>query len=154
MRPMRHLRCCKRMLQDIPLTLDTLATITYRQLTPLLHKTYFFHDVRITCSTNAPAIQTILDGLLGNFLEPEKICGEVSYVVLCHESAAQFPLPLPRQRVRTDTMRLLTNTRLKYYRSTDAATQYQRYQALLPLHEEVLSVITPGAGLAITQLLL
>lgn len=132
---------------------STLATISDSLPAPVLSKSYFFHDVRIICYTNTPAIQAILDGLLARFPVPQKIQGEVTYVVLCYESAAQFPMPLPRQRVRMDTMRLLTNTKLKYYCSSDKMIQYQRYEAFPFVNEYALSVIIPEANLAVTQLL-
>jgi len=130
-----------------------LATLIDRLPTPVLSKSYFFHDVRIVCYTNALAIQAILDGLLGHFPVAEKIQSEVTYVVLCHENTAQFLKPLPYQCIRMDTMRLLTNTKLKYYRSPDKTIQYQRYEALPPVNEDALSTIIPGANLAVTQLL-
>src|SRR5947209_18977004 len=111
-------------------TLDILTTLIDRLPTSLLSTTYAFHDVRVTCYTNTPVIQALLDSLLAHFPIPQRTRGEVTYVVLCYESAAQFPLLLPRQRVRVDTMRLLTHTKLKYYRSSDATRQYQRYEAL------------------------
>jgi hypothetical protein len=120
--------------------------------TPVLRKVYFFHDIRMVCQTNHPAIVNLLETMLGSFPEPACIVGEATYTILCYENAAQFPVPLPRNRVRTDTLRLLTNTRLKYYRSREDALLYQTYVALPPVNEAALSVIDPEQCSALTQL--
>ena len=132
--------------------LDTLFTTTHNLAQPLLTKVFFFHDIRITCQTNHPALLAILDKMLGFFPQPEKIEGEVTYFVLCYDSAAQFPVQVPRQRVRTETIRLLTNTKLKDYQSSDYTTQYQSYVALPPINQAALNVIHPAQGIALTQL--
>lgn len=135
----------------LPHTLDmALHSLT----TPVLRQIYFFHDIRIVCQTNHPAILALLETMLGSFPEPARIAGEATYTILCYENAAQFPvpLPLPRNRVRTDTLRLLTHTRLKYYRSREDALLYQSYAALPPVNETALSVIDPEQGSALTQI--
>ena len=132
--------------------LDTFYTTTHALPEPLLSKIYYFHDIRITCQTNHAAILAILDTMLGIFPRPGKIQGEVTYFILCYERAAQFPVKLPSQCVRTETMRLLTNTRLKCYRSTDDTTGYQSFVALPSVNETALNVIYSTDGIALTQL--
>lgn len=131
----------------LDMALDSLST-------PVLSKVYFFHDIRMVCQTNHPAILAILETMLGSFPEPAHIVGEATYTILCYENAAQFPvsLPLPRNRVRTDTLRLLTNTRLKYYRSRENALLYQSYAALPPVNETALSIIDSEQRSALTQI--
>src|SRR5947209_1060684 len=91
---------------------ETLAHL----VNPLFSKVYFFHDIRITCKANSPVLLESLDQLLTIFPTPSSCAGELTYYLLCFASAAAFPFPLPESRVRTATLRLLTNTRLKYYR--------------------------------------
>ncbi len=90
--------------------------------------------------------------MLGIFPEPERVSGEVTYIVLCYDSASQFPVPLPHKRIRTYTMSLLTNTKLKYYRDSETSTQYQSYVALPPVNEAALNVIAADQAIALTQL--
>lgn len=131
----------------LDMALDSLST-------PVLRKVYFFHDIRVVCQTNSPAIVALLETMLGSFPEPACIAGEATYTILCYENAAQFPvpLPLPRNRVRTDTLRLLTHTRVKHYRSREDTLLYQSYAPLPPVNETVLSVIDPEQGSALTQI--
>src|SRR5450759_4646508 len=103
---------------------DTIHTSTRNLRNPLLSKVYFFHDIRIVCQTNHSAVLAILDKMLGIFPQPAEVQGDAAYFILCSEDAQQFPLPLPHRRVRTETVRLLTNTKLKYYRSEDGRTLY------------------------------
>jgi hypothetical protein len=131
---------------------DTLYATTRDLPEPLLSKAYFFHDIRVVCQTNHPAIFSIFDNMLGIFSEPAKILGEAAYYILCSEHAAQFPVPLPRRRVRTQTVRLLTNTKLKYYRDEHNDFLYQRYMALPPINETALTIIDPARAMALTQL--
>ena len=70
---------------------DTLYATTRDLPEPLLSKTYFFHDIRVVCQTNHPAIFSIFDKMLGFFPEPAKLLGEAAYCILCSEHAAQFP---------------------------------------------------------------
>jgi hypothetical protein len=132
--------------------LDTLYRATHTLAQPVLDSVFFFHDVRIKCQTNHPAIVNILSSMLSMFPEPERVRGEVTYIVLCYESAAQFPVPLPHKRTRTETIRLLTNTKLKYYSDSEGTTQYQSYVALPPINEAVLSIIAADQSIALTQL--
>jgi len=140
------------MLKDI--LLDTFDTAISDLNTTVLRKVYFFHDICILCQTNHPTILALLDTMLGSFPEPAIIVGKATYTILCYENATQFPvpLPLPRQRRRSDTMRLLTGTRLKYYYSRDGALLYQNYAALPPVNEMALNVINPTQGSVLTQL--
>ena len=134
--------------------LDTFDTALHNLNTPVLRKVYFFHDIRILCQTNHPTILALLDTMLGSFPEPAFIAGKATYTILCFDNASQFPvpLPLPRQRKRTDTIRLLTGTRLKYYRGRDTTILYQSYTPLPPVNETALSVIDPVHGSVLTQL--
>jgi hypothetical protein len=137
--------------------LETLTTHTSSQALsqPVLTRMFFFHDVQVNCQSNHPAILAILEEMLDVFPKPDVIRGEVTYAVLCYDNIEQFPQPLPRHRVRTETMKLLTGTKLKYYRSRVAATRYyyQSYTPLSPVNEAALSVIIPLQGVACTQLL-
>src|SRR5260370_42312005 len=103
---------------------DTLLQTTWNLPVPLLSKAYFLHDVRVLCKTNHPAILAIFDELLAIFPEVGRPRGEVSYSVLCYDDASQFPAGLPPDRERVGTVRLLTNTKLTYYRSRDHTTEY------------------------------
>lgn len=137
--------------------LETLSTQTSSQalLQPVLTRVFFFHDVQVTCQSNHPAILTILEHMLGAFPKPEVIRGEVTYAVLCYDCSELFPQPLPRHRVRTETVQLVTGTKMKYYRSRVGTTRYY-YQSYMPLpliNEAALSVIIPAQGVACTQLL-
>jgi hypothetical protein len=132
---------------------DTILATTRGLTEPLIRKIYYFHDIRIECQTNHPAILPILDKSLDIFPEPGEVQGEATYFVLCYENAAQFPIQLPHGRVRTETVRLLTNTKLKYYcGGDDDRAQYQCYVALPPTNEAALSVIDPSHAVALTQL--
>ena len=90
--------------------------------------------------------------MLGRFPEPETVRGEALYAVFCYASAAQFPVSLPQERKRTETLRLLTNTRLKYYRNHDGTIEYQSYEALPAVNAPALSVIDGAGHVALTQL--
>ena len=138
------------MLKDTPS--DTLSAAIHHLPESCIHKVYYFHDIRIIFQTNYPALLPILDKMLGVFPEPPKVQGEATYVVLCYENAAQFPVQLPRRRVRTETVRLLTNTKLKYYRDGNGSTLYQSYVALPPINEAAVSVIDLAHATALTQL--
>jgi hypothetical protein len=132
--------------------LDTLYTTTETVRDPLLHRAYFFHDVRVHCHTNHPVILNILDRMLGFFPTPASIRGEANYYVTCYERAADFPLSLPAQRIRTETVRLLTNTKLKYYVSRDYAMEYHSYRAEPGVNGPALSIIHSHDHNALTQL--
>ena len=132
--------------------LDVVETEIYKLKGPVLEKSYFFHDVRISCQTNHPAILAILDEMLGIFPEPEQLQGEVTYCILCYENCVQFPIHLPRSRKRTETVRLLTNTKLKYYQDLKSLTEYQSFEALPSVNGAVLTVISQDQNLALTQL--
>jgi hypothetical protein len=49
-------------------------------------------------------------------------------------------------------MRLLTNTRLKYYRNSDDTIEYQKYTALPPINGTALTVINRSQNILLTQL--
>lgn len=132
--------------------LDTLYEALENSSEPLLCKDYYFHDVRVTCQTNHPAIMAILDTMLGIFAEPDAPCGHTHCTVLCCDQANRFPVQLPKQRKRIDTVRLLTDTRLKYYSSLDQTTEFQSYVALPPINEAALSIIDTVQNRALTQI--
>lgn len=132
--------------------LDTFDTAISNLNTTVLRKVYFFHDIRILCQTNHPTILALLDTMLSSFPEPAIIVGKATYTILCYDNATQFPVPLPRQRRRSDTMRLLTGTRLKYYYSRDGILLYLSYTTLPSVNETALSVIYPAQGSVLTQL--
>ena len=131
---------------------DILLQAAWNLPAPLLSKAYFFHDVRVLCKTNHPAVLAIFGELLAIFPAVGRPRGEVSYSVLCYDHASQFPVGLPRDRERVGAVRLLTDTKLTYYRSRDHTTEYQRYTALPPINEAGLSVIYPNHHVALTQL--
>ncbi len=132
--------------------LDTVETVIHQLPGQILDKVLYFHDVRVTCLTNHPAILALLNEMLGMFPEPEKLQAEMTYAVMCYESSAHFPLQLPGSRKRTDTMRLLTNTKLKYYQDLASKTEYQNYEALPPVNGAVLTAISHSRNVVLTQL--
>ena len=117
-----------------------------------LHKRYFFHDVQISCSTNHPAIFALLDELLGVFSQPAQARGEVCYDIACYEDASQFAAQISPSRRHTETIRLITGTKLRYYVSNDYSTEYQSFAGLSSMNGAVLSVVCPGEQYALTQL--
>jgi len=131
---------------------DTFEATVHNLPEPALERDYFFHDVRVTCQTDHPAMLAILDEMLGIFPEPEKQLGEFKYIVLCYESVAHFPVQLPASRKRTATVRLLTDTRLKYYVDRTSRTEYQSYEALPPVNGTVLTAISRSQNVVLTQL--
>ncbi|HLI07101.1 MAG TPA: hypothetical protein VKV40_11090 [Ktedonobacteraceae bacterium] len=118
---------------------------------PELRQVFFFHDVRIVCRTNHPRILLLLEKMLEAFPEPEMLRGEACYSIYCYDDASQFPLQLPPRRTRTETLRLLTNTRLKCYKA-QGATEYQSYEAQAEVNAPVLSIIYPEEHEAVTEL--
>ncbi len=141
---------CKTMFNNT--LLDTVETAVHQFPERVLDKAFFFHDVRVICQTNHPAILAILDEMLGIFPEPAKLQGEVTYTILCYESSAHFSLQLPASRKRTETVRLLTNTKLKYYQDLASMTEYQSYEALQPVKGTVLTAISQSRNVVLTQL--
>ena len=132
--------------------LDTPYTATQNVPEPVLCKTYFFHNVCVICYTNHPTILALLDEMLGSFPEPGQLCGEATYYALCYENPSQFPVQLPNDGMHLDTIRLLTNTKLTWYRSCDYATEYQSFAALPGTNAAVLSAISANQYIALTQL--
>jgi hypothetical protein len=132
--------------------LDTVETAVHKLPGQVLNKVFFFHDIRVTCQTDHPAILAILDEMLGIFPEPEKLQAEVTYTIMSYDSSAQFPLQLPASRKRTETIRLLTNTKLKYYQDKTSTTEYQSYEALPPVNGVVLTSINHSQNIVLTQL--
>ena len=141
-------------MEDADLT--TLVALNNKDKTldkQLFHKTYFYHNIRITCETNCVDCFAFLDSLLERFPQPQHIHGDASYSIYCYQDEASFSVPLPEQRIRTGAVRLLTGTRLKYYTDRQLQTVYQRFMPYPAVNESVLNVIVPGERRAITQLM-
>jgi hypothetical protein len=136
----------------LPTQMDTLYQTLRYSPESLLCKDFYFHDIRVTCQTNHPAIMAILDSILGMFPEPDTPRGHTNYTVLCHEQVTHFAVQLPLQRRRIDTVRLLTGTRLKYYSSLDQTTEFQSYVPLSFVNDAALSVIDTTQNRALTQI--
>lgn len=117
-----------------------------------LEKTLFFHDIAVHCRTNHTQILALLEEMLGAFPEPQQARGEVQYNIWCYEHASQFPQQLPEERYRTDAIQLLTNTVLKYYRSSDSTLEFHSYAALEGVNGAALTVIERNATRITTQL--
>jgi hypothetical protein len=132
--------------------LDTVETAVHKLPEQVLDNVFFFHDIRVTCRTNHPGIMAILAEMLGMFPEPAKLHAEVTYAVMCYESSAHFPLQLPGLRKRTETVRLLTNTKLKYYQDLASMAEYQSYEPLQPVNGAVLTAISQARNVVLTQL--
>lgn len=109
-----------------------------------------FHDVHVYCETNHPALLLILGDMLRIFPPMEQERGAVIYRTLGYERDDQF-MELPQHRERTDTIRLLTNTRLKYYRDTQNARRYLKYEKLSGINGTALSIIDNDQHMALTQ---
>src|SRR5579875_534475 len=148
---LHHIPLHNRMLEKKPAAFET-AIREMLDSSRLLRNVYFFHDIRVICQANHPSILGILDEMLGMFAPPQQVRGELSYYVLCHESAGDFPARLPHTRRRMDTIRLLTNTQLKHYVSMDDTTEYQNYRELRPINGNALSVLSRLEPVALTQL--
>ncbi|HEY6286762.1 MAG TPA: hypothetical protein VIX20_13965, partial [Ktedonobacteraceae bacterium] len=131
---------------------DLVETEIYKLKEHVLEKAYFFHNVRIICQTNHPVIVAILDEMLGIFPQPEQLQGEVTYSIVCYENPMQFPIQLPISRKRTETVRLLTNTKLKNYQDLASMTEYQSYEALPPINGAVLTAISQSRNVLLTQI--
>jgi len=116
-----------------------------------LSEAYQFHDVRVYCKANHPALLAILGDMLRIFPPLEQERGAVTYQILCYEQDDQFAEALPQERKRTDTIRLLTNTRLKYYHSKHDARRYLKYERLSQSNGAVLSMIDTDQRAALTQ---
>lgn len=116
----------------------------------LLSEVCQFHDVRVYCETNHPALLLILGDMLRIFPPLEQERGAVTYRTLCFERDDLF-MEMPQQRERTDTIRLLTNTRLKYYRDTQNTRRYLKYEKLSGINGTTLSMIDNDQHMAMTQ---
>lgn len=113
---------------------------------------YYFHDIRITCYTNHSALATLLESVLGIFPQPETVVGEASYYLLCYDQAGDFPFQLPAQRRRLETLRLLTNTTVKYYTDIEGKIAYHVYKPQAEVNAPVLNVLFPQQQAALTQI--
>lgn len=117
----------------------------------LLSEAYQFHDIRVYCQANHPALLAILRDMLHIFPPLEQERGAVTYQLLCFEQDDRFAETLPRKRMRTDTIRLLTNTKLKYYHSEHDARRYLKYERCSESNGTVLSMIDTEQHAALTQ---
>lgn len=113
---------------------------------------YYFHDIRITCYTNHPLLATLLESVLGIFPQPATIVGEASYYLLCYDHEELFPFHLPSKRRRIETLRLLTNTTVKYYTDMAGTTAYHLYIPQETVNASVLNVLIPEQQMVLTQL--
>src|SRR5215472_9180741 len=104
MLPPLRISPCDTMFNDT--LLDSVETAVHKLPEPVLDTVFFFHDIRVTCRTNHPAILAILTEMLGMFPEPAKLHAEVTYAVMCYESSSDFPLKLPGSRIHTNAVRL------------------------------------------------
>lgn len=131
---------------------DTTQSHEQSAFDTLIRRDFFFHDIRVTCQTNHLAIMAILERMLAIFPVLSKPRGTATYTVLCHEQATQFAPRLPSKRLRLDTVRLLTNTRLKYYASLDKATEFQSFVPLPSVNAAALTCIATQEHAALTQI--
>jgi hypothetical protein len=133
---------------NLPEAIDSIAAADEQHL---LSEVCQFHDVRVYCETNHPALLVILHDMLRVFPLLEQEREAVTYRVLCHKQEEQFTA-LPPHRKRTDTIRLLTNTRLKYYRDTHNGRRYLKYEPLSGVNGAALSMIDANQHTALTQI--
>lgn len=117
-----------------------------------LRKLYYFHDIQVTCLTNTPAVFTLLDELLDVFPEPARVRHEVCYAIACFQDASYFPVQLPASASHTETIRLVTGTKLRYYVSDGSTTEYQSYVEQPAMNGKALSVLSSSGRYAFTQL--
>lgn len=117
-----------------------------------LQKLYYFHDIQITCSTNHAPVFALLDELLGVFTEPAHIRGQAAYHIACYEHASQFSEQIPASRKHTETIRLVTGSKMRIYVSRDAAIEYLAYAEQPSMNRAALSLISASTYSALTQL--
>src|SRR5690242_4887387 len=109
----RYILLCNKPMPN-KILLDTHFMVTHDLPEPLLCRAYFFHDIRITCHTNHPAILTISDEMFRIFPERSEPRGEATYYIFCYENASQFPEQVPQNPIHIETIRLLTRTKLTF----------------------------------------
>jgi hypothetical protein len=119
---------------------------------PSLQKRYYLHDIQITCATNHSTIFALLDDLLGAFPRPARVRGEVSYTIACYDHASQFSDQIPADRKHTETIQLVTGSKMRIFVSRDDSTRYLAYAAQPSMHKVALSVIRSTEHSALTQL--
>ncbi len=118
----------------------------------VLHHNFFFHDIRISCQVNHPALLRAVDALLGSNPACDRPRGEADYHIYCTDEKAPFPAPLPLARARMGKTQLLTGTYLHYYRGTEDHNEYQSYTAQPGVNAAALSVIDVARRQALTQI--
>lgn len=118
----------------------------------ILHKNFFFHDIRVSCQVNHPALLKVAEALLGSYPGCDQLRGEGTYHIYCSDEQTSFPVPLPLTRICMGKTQLLTGTYLEYYRSSEDHNEYQSYTAQPGVNAAALSVIDASRHLALTQL--
>src|SRR5437660_239663 len=118
----------------------------------VLHKNFFFHDIRVRCQVIHPALLKMAEILLGGYPECDRPQGDVPYHIYCSDEQTSFPVPLPLARIRVGKTQLLTGTNLEYYRRPEDHNEYQSYTEQSGINAAVLSVIDATRRLALTQL--
>ncbi|HZO75490.1 MAG TPA: hypothetical protein VFB60_25020 [Ktedonobacteraceae bacterium] len=118
----------------------------------VLHTDFFFHDIRISCQVNHPALLKVVAALLGSHPVCDLPRGKADYHIYCADEKTPFPVPLPLARARMGKTQLLTGTYLQYYRGTEDHHEYQSYTAQPGVNAAALSVIDAARHLALTQL--
>lgn len=117
----------------------------------VIHKTYFYHGIRIHYRTNHRALLPLLESIPGISSTAVEVRGSIVYALFCYQRAADFPVTLPREREGIEKVQLVTGSTVKYYRGADH-TLYQRFLAQPPLHGNVLTVLYANRCEALTQI--
>jgi hypothetical protein len=112
----------------------------------------YFHDIEFTCSTNQAAILELLDAVPHTFARPEHRRGEAYLVIICHEDTAHFAEQIPANRRHTETIRLITGTKLRYYIGCDDSSEYLAYAEEAGMNSEALSILHHEEHFALTWL--
>lgn len=116
------------------------------------HKNFFFHDIRVSCQVNHPALLQAAEALLGRYPGCDQPRGEVCYHMYCYDEKLSFPVTLPPSCTCMGKTQLLTGTYLEYYSDPDSGNEYQSYTAQQGINVATLSVIDTARRLALIQL--
>jgi hypothetical protein len=136
------------MYRNAPLTSQTTTVLEQPEL---IEREYFFHDLRLACQANTPALLPLLAGLFAVFPTPLEVQGSLAFEARCYPRAADFPVQLPSNLARSSKIRLLTRTLLRTY-FDQQGYEYQSYEALPEVNGSVLSALQPAQGRALLQL--
>lgn len=104
-------------------------------------RVYRFHDVPILCRTNRSEALPILESLLAPSTVSQGSQSQASYDIFCYENYAAFPTPLPSGYKSSGTVRLLSDTVLKFYQEEQNSLEYQAYTAQPGINATTLSII-------------